>query len=628
MKRYLLLIALITFSVQVALSQDLYMPRNVKAAYASKSRTMDGKPGPNYYQNTSKHDIRVSVSPPDRTVRGEETIVYENNSPVPLAAIVFRFDMNVSAPGAPRDKPVSENFLAPPISIDDFSIDGQKTAWDPKVPFKAITFNYILLPKPLAPGGTITFGFKWHHELSEEAGRSGAVEKSSFYLAYFYPRVAVFDPANDWDQIQHMLSHEFYGEFNDYSVEVTVPKNFVVWGTGDLTNIDEVLQPEYAKRLKKSFTSDQITTIATPEELKAGRVTAQTPTVTWKWKADYVPDVAYGLSDQYKWDASSMVVDKKTGRRASTQAAYNVEAKNFANMVDYIKKALDYSSNELPGVPYPYSKMTIFRGGADMEYPMMANDSAQEDPNMQRFIAAHEILHTYFPFYMGINERRYSFMEEGWTTAFELPFNEKYFGRDEARELFRNMRVKGWATSLNPGADIPIAYAEDSIIGEAYGNNKYGRAAIGYLALRDLLGEKEFKRSLHVFMDRWHGKHPIPWDMFYSFNDATGKNLNWFWNAWFLSPGYIDLAIDGVKRNGNMDDVTIKNIGGFPAPVDVVVTYEDGSTKRYHQTPAIWEDDMKSATVKIPAPLGIEAIRLDGGIWMDSNPKDNTWGEQ
>ena len=99
----------------------------------------------------------------------------------------------------------------------------------------------------------------------------------------------------------------------------------------------------------------------------------------------------------------------------------------------------------------------------------------------------------------------------------------------------------------NHGADIPIMVPEDSMTGDIYATNKYGKAALGYLALRDMLGEVEFKKALHVFMDRWHGKHPLPWDMFFSFNYATGKNLNWFWNAAFFEWTYIDLSIGEVK---------------------------------------------------------------------------------
>lgn len=618
------LVCVILFAVPV-LGQNLFMPRNVKAAYANGTRSMDGKPGPKYSQNKSVHNIRMNIAPPNRTISGSEDIIYTNNSAKALPMLTLRFELNVHTPEAMRERPVSSNQLTSDVSVDEFSENGKVKAWTPLIRQKGMTYNSIRLDEPLAPGASVKLSFKWHYELVLESGREGVIDPTSFYIAYFYPRVAVLDDVNGWDNISHTLGHEFFGDFNDYTLEVSVPKNYIVWATGDLTNADEVLKPNIAERLKQSFTSDDVINIATLDEVKSGKVTAQNETNTWKWKAENVSDVAFGLSDHYIWDAGSLVVDKKTGRRSSTQAAYDEPSKNFANMVKYIKSSLEFSSNQWPGVPYPYPKMTIFRGFADMEYPMMANDSSQGRPEMQEFVAAHEIMHSYFPFYMGINERRYAFMEEGWTTAFEYLFNVATFGKPMADPTFKNFRVRGWIANVNSDADIPIMTPENVLTGSGYGSNKYGRAALGYLALKDLLGDVEFRKGLHSFIDNWHGKHPIPWDMYNSFNTATGKDLNWFWNAWFFTYGYIDYSVVGVEKAGNRSTIKIKNLGGFPAPVDVVVTYQDGTTETIHQTPALWQHNSKEASVKIASRKTIKSITLDGGIYLDYNPKDNIW---
>lgn len=623
-KQIAFLLALVIFSVPV-FGQGLYMPRNVKLAYANGTRSADGKPGPKYFQNRSVHNIRMNIAPPNRTISGSEDITYTNNSPKPLANLILRFELNVHTPEAMRERPVTAEQLTSDVTIDEYAENGKVKDWKPLIPYKGMTYNVIKLDAPVAPGGTVKLSFKWHYELVLDSGREGVIDTTTFYVAYFYPRIAVLDDVNGWDQIPHMLSHEFFGDFNDYTLDVTVPKNYVVWSTGDLLNADEVLQPTIAERLKRSFTSDEVINIASLDEVKAGKVTAQKATNTWKWKANNVSDVAFGLSDHYIWDGGSLVVDKKTGRRASTQAAYDQPSENFANMVKYIKTSLDFTSNQWPGVPYPYPKMTIFRGFADMEYPMMANDSAQKRGEMQQFIAAHEIMHSYFPFYMGINERRYAFMEEGWTTAFEYLFNVSTLGKTQSDALFKGFRVRGWITNTDSDADIPIMTPENVLTGEGYGDNKYGRSALGYLALKDLLGDAEFKRVLHGFMDRWNGKHPTPWDMFNSFNDISGKDMNWFWNSWFFSYGYIDYAVAGVEKDAGGSTVKIKNLGGFPAPVDVLVTFDDGTSETLHQTPAIWEKNIKEATVKVNSDKTIKSIALDGGIFMDYNAADNKW---
>jgi aminopeptidase N len=136
-----------------------------------------------------------------------------------------------------------------------------------------------------------------------------------------------------------------------------------------------------------------------------------------------------------------------------------------------------------------------------------------------------------------------------------------------------------------------------------------------------MLGDDLFRKCLHGFMERWHGKHPIPWDFFYSFNDISGKNLNWFWDSWYFSHGYIDMAIAKVKDM----DITLKNIGGYPAPIDVDITFSDGSKETLHQTPAIWEKDIHTATVHITGKKKITDIEINGGIFMDADMSNNSW---
>jgi hypothetical protein len=406
---------------------------------------------------------------------------------------------------------------------------------------------------------------------------------------------------------------------------VTVPKNFVVWATGDLTNADEVLQPAIATRLKTSFASDDVLHIATLKELTDKVVTQQADTLTWKWKADNVSDVAIGLSDHFIWDAGSVIVDKASGRRASVQAAYDEKSKDFTKMVEYCKHSLDWCSNNFPGVPYPYQKTTIFRGFADMEYPMMVNQSSQDNPAFAQFIAEHEILHTWFPFYMGINEQRYGFMDEGWTTAFEYMIGTADMGKEKADGFFKMFRVASWIGGPAADADLPIINPGDAAVGQGFGNAEYGRAALGYLAIKDMMGDAEFQRMMRQFISEWNGKHTLPWDMFNSFNRISGKNMNWFFKNWFFENGYIDLAVAGVAKAEGGYNVTIKNIGGNAAPTNLVITYTDGSSETLHQTAAIWRADQSQATVKVQTSKTIKSIDLDGGIWMDADPDNDKW---
>ncbi|MDN6280200.1 MAG: M1 family metallopeptidase [Psychroflexus sp.] len=610
------------FITGITSAQDLYQPRSVQQAFEKGSRSENGQPGENYWQNHAVYDIHVKVNPPNRTIQGTEKITYTNNSPDTLKVLNYKLILNHHKPGAPRLRQVSEDYLTSGMHIDTYSENGVEKEWNNEN--NGIN-KVVELTQALAPQESIDLSLDWHFDVSKQSGREGAIDSTTFFLAYFYPRVAVYDDYEGWDMMAFAGSQEFYNDFNDYTFQVTVPKDYIVWATGSLLNPEEVLQKKYADLLAESMQSDEIIKIADQEALKGKAVTQQNATNTWQWKADHITDVAIAVSDQYNWDAGSVVVDSETGRRASVQAAYDEPSTDFRKMVEYGKHALQWFSNNTPGIPYPYQKMSIIRGFADMEYPMMANDNSREDPNFTRFVVEHEIAHTYFPFYMGTNETRFGFMDEGWATAFEYLIGIEDLGKEEASKNFKGFRVNRWINDPSIEQDLPIITPSNIMSGAGAGSNQYGKAGLGYLALKELLGDEMFQKSLQTYMERWNGKHPIPWDFFNSFNDVSGKNLNWFWNSWFFSNNYIDFAIQKVNLKRDKAKLHIKNVGGMPAPFDVVVTMQDGSKETYRQTPEIWVDNLVETTIELKGVKNATEISLDGGIWMDADLSDNVW---
>jgi Peptidase family M1 domain len=602
-----------------------YMPRAVRSAYLKGTRSPDGRPGANYWQNRGRYNIAITALPPDRTVLGSEEITYFNNSPDTIRNPVIRLLLNIHKPGAPRSGGAPAAYLNPGVQIDSLAINGLMTRWPGNE--TTFTFQRLALATPLLPHDSLHLSFKWHYELSQRSSREGMLDSTTYFLAYFYPRVAVYDDYNGWDTMTFTDVQEFYSDFNDYDVSITVPPNYVVWGTGTLLNPSEVLQPAALERFNRSFTSDQTINVATRADMAAKAVTSQSRN-TWRFHALDIPDMTFNLSDHYVWDAASVVVDDATRRRASVQASYNDAAADYHYMVQFGRHALDWLSHNWPGVPYPYEKTTVVQGHAGMEYPMMVNDESYPDTVFSRFVVEHEIAHTYFPFYMGINESRYAMMDEGWATTFEYLIGVADLGRERGNAAFSRFRVLDWATSTTPLVDLPIITPADALSPNAYGDNAYGKAALGYLGLKDLLGDATFGKALHAFMDRWHGKHPIPWDFFNTVNDVSGRNLNWFWNGWFFSNSYIDLAISSVIHTGDGYSVSIDNIGGMPAPVDLQAHYADGSDDVVHETPAIWEANPKRVTVLISTKKSLETLVLNGGIWLDADSTNNRWSQQ
>lgn len=606
------------FLSQYGFSQKLYMPRNIKEAYENGTRSMDGKPGKKYWQNHGKYTIELTVNADIKVVSGTETIIYENNSNDTLRNLPIRFVNNLHKPSSPRGGDVSEDFLSAGLTITSLKIEGEvynenARNWG--------TVGNVKMKKAMLPHSKITINIDWNYPLSKESGREGQIDNTTFFVAYSYPRVTVFDDYNKWDRLPHTDRQEFYNDFNDYTYSVKAPKNYVVYGTGDLLNPDEVLQPEFSSRLKKSYVTDEVLHIANEQEMKSGIVTKQNDWNTWKFEAKNISDVCFGLSDHYLWDASSVVVDKKTNRRASVQAAYDIKGTDFVVSVKNNQYALDWFSNNWPGIPYPFSKMTAFQGFADMEYPMMCNDSQMNDPVFAQLVQDHEVAHTYFPFYMGINETRYAFMDEGWATTFEYLIGIAEHGKEAADKFYKDFRVKQYISDPSTEEDQPIISMSSQLSGAGYGNNSYGKASLSYIALKDLLGDALFKKSLHAYMDNWNGKHPIPWDYFNSMNSASGKNLNWFFNNWFFTNNHIDLAVKSV----NAETILVENVGGFAIPFDVNIVYTDDTKETVHQTPAIWEKNQKSATIALKNKKQIKQVMIDGGIFMDATPNNNAW---
>ena len=612
-----LLLGLMLIGTTVS-AQELYMPRNIKKAYANGTRDMSGKPGKNYWQNKGIYDVNVKVDATTKIVSGSETIQYSNNSPDELKVLAIRFVNNVNKPQSGRAGYASKESMTDGLKIKSFFINGEKyninsDNWS--------TVEAVKLTKPLASKSKTEIKIDWEYPLAKESGREGQIDPETFYVAYSFPRVSVYDDYNGWDLLQHNGRQEFYNDFNDYSFAISAPKNFVVWSTGDFQNPEEVLQPEYLKRFKESLKSDKIIHVANADEMKSGKVTKQNEWNIWKFKTNDIVDFCFALSNHYVWDASSVQLKTK---RASVQSAYRAGAKDFEQYTDWMRYNLKWFTENWPGVEYPFPIMTAIQGYADMEYPMMINDtSIPDDLQDARLTADHEIAHTYFPFYMGINETRYAFMDEGWATTLEYLIGIDENGKEAADKFMKNFRVKRWINDASTEQDQPIISMSSQLAGAGYGNNAYVKPSLSYLALKDYLGDELFKKALHHYMDNWHGKHPIPWDYFNSMNTGSGKNLNWFFNNWFYTNNYIDLKIGSVTQEKNQLVLTVENVGGFAIPFDVDLTYEDGTTEKGHFTPAVWEKDQKQTNLNIPSKKKIKSINLDGGIFMDYTPEDN-----
>lgn len=598
-------------------SQELYTPRNIKKTYEKQTRSKDGKPGKNYWQNGGNYAIDFAVNPDSKTVSGKETIDYSNNSPDSLKTLVIRFVNNVHKPTSPRGSKVSKDFLSDGLTIKSLSVNGadykiNSENWE--------TLYELKLTTALLPKSKNQIKIVWEYPLSKESGREGQIDENTFFCAYAYPRISVYDDYNGWDRLPHNGRNEFYNDFNNYEVSISVPKNYIVYATGVLKNAEEVLQPKALSRFKKSLTSDEIIHVATKEDIQAQKITLQNAQNTWKFSASNITDFTFGVSSTYVWDASSVQLKSK---KVSVQATYNAGTADFEKYVEWQKYCIKWFSENWPGIEYPFPTMTAFQGFADMEYPMMVNDTAIPDNFADsRQTVDHEIAHTYFPFFMGINETRYAFMDEGWATALEYLIGEAENGKEFNDKMFTDFRVKRYINDPSTEEDQPVISLSTQVSGSGYGNNSYIKPALSYLALKDLLGDDLFKKALHHYMNTWSGKHPIPWDYFNTMNAGSGKDLTWFWQNWFFSNHYIDLKLDSAKVSGQNLALKIINVGGFAIPFDVDISFTDETVSKKHFTPEVWKTSSTYKT-KISVSKKVKSVQLNGGIYLDYTPDDN-----
>ncbi len=622
--RNLLTFVFIAISAVSFSQSSLFINRNIQQAYDHGTRSMDGKPGKNYWQNRADYDINVSFDPKSLLVSGEETITYYNNSPDTLRQLIIRLFPDYYKHGIQRNYPVDEKDENNGVVIDFMQV-GNEVIADDKASGKAVRDQTNLF---VTPGASIhpftrrVLKVRWHYTLnSGSQNRTGQVDPHSFFIAYFFPRIAVYDDVDGWDDVSYKGVQEFYNDFGNFNVSISVPKGYVVWATGDLQNEMEVLAPDILSRFHEAHKSDRVIHVIDSNDYRKGMVTAANAINLWKFSAINVTDFVFALSDHYLWDACSVVADKNSGRKVLVQTAYNRDHKDYFDVINLAKRCVQITSDTFPAVPFPFSHETIFDGTDQMEYPMMVNDNPTETRADAVQLTSHEIFHAYFPFFVGTNETQYAWMDEGWATMGESVISPM-LGEPEAEGVYRKGKFE---KSAGTDQDVPMITSSELLSGPEYYNNSYGKAGACYWMLRDLLGEEKFLKALHAYIAAWNGKHPTPYDFFFIFNTTTGENLDWFWKPWFFDWGYPDLSIKSVDlKNGNVI-ITVENTGAYPLPVTLDITLKDGTLIHHHETARVWKAEKTVYIFQAPVNGEIEKVILGDIYTPDSFRKDNEW---
>lgn len=627
MKINISLLAILLLLTSQIFSQKLFQNSEFSNALKNGTRTSAGKPGLNYWQNRGDYNIKVTFDPETNLLSGTETITYYNNSPDSLHEMIIRLYPDLYKKGVARLSDIAEKDLNEGVVIDSFRIENEVIS-DFSNLKKAFHKNTNLSIRPgtdILPHSKVNLHISWHYTVNIGSPvRTGMVDKNSYFIAYFFPRISVYDDIDGWDTWSYNGIQEFYNDFGNFDVEINVPKNFVVWATGDRLNASENFGEPIIKKIKTASTSNAIIHVIDSSDYSNHVLFSSANRGNWKFSASDVTDFAFAISDHYLWDASSVLVDSVIGRRTVAEAVYNKINKDYFDVANQAHQSVYYMSHFYPKYPFPFNHETVFDGTDQMEYPMMVNDNPTNTHKDAVQLTSHEIFHSYFPFYMGINETQYAWMDEGWATIGESVISP-LMGEPEDEGIFSKTRYEQISGT---NKEVPLITNTKIYNDVDYFANSYGKGGICYYVLQDLLGDSIYFKSLHQYIYDWHGKHPVPYDFFYSFNNASGKDLNWFWDKWFFGWAYPDLAIKKVEEDASVTKVTIENKGGLPVPVYVTI-FLDGYTSVLKYSAEVWKEGKKEFTFPIKMSEGqILKIELGNQFIPDKFKKDNVWNNK
>jgi hypothetical protein len=618
MKRTLFIILTLLGNLSIVFAQQsLPLVTNIKGAYIKQTRSLNGSPGRNYWQNHAYYDIKVNFDPATRFISGKVNIDYVNSSPDTLKQLVVKLDANLYQQQSQRNVAVAPDDLTKGVKIENLKIDGKMLTLNQQ---KIRGTNMYVDGVEIMPGNHIHLEMDFSYTLNKGSFiRTGQVDSGAFVIAYFFPRIAVYDDLDGWNQYPYIGKEEFYNDYCNFKAAITVPANYETWATGELVNPQDVYQPRYADRIKKASNSDDVVDIITNQDIAFNNITKQNTENTWCYEANNVTDFAFTVSNHYVWKSTSVEVDHNSKRRTRVDAVFNPAHLDYLPVINYARKTVQLISFKFPGIPFPFSHQTIFEGLDAMEYPMMVNNLPFKGSDAVTF-TVHEIFHAVFPFFVGNNETKYSFLDEGWATLSEFTLAEQV-----EPSLSGKYDISDFEKSAGSDQDVPIMTLTPQLYGKARFSDKDLKPAIAFFYLREMLGDSVFRQGIKKYIAQWHGRHPSPYDFFACMNAGTGKDLNWYWKNWFFEKQVPDMAIAKVTVKARKCSVTIKNIGGAFVPVHLTINFKDGTSESLALSSQCWKKGNQSVDMVISVHKPIEKILLGRSYDADADRSNNVW---
>jgi hypothetical protein len=608
-------------------------------------RTAAGAPGDAYWQQDVDYAIKVSLEG-DR-ITGTETITYTNNSPDELTSLWLQLDQNLfrnDSYGAERAKETGAQrhagfFGGGGVDVSAMTVEqgGETYATEFQV---EDTMLEVFLPEPLAAEGgnlelTLDFTFEIPETGADRMGMLDAKKGVVYELAQWYPRVFTYDDLDGWNPTPYLGQGEWYLEYGDFEVEITVPRDMIVVATGELLNPEEVLTAQQQERLQQARGSAETVMIISRDEVGEGssRPDGDGP-LTWKYRAEDVRDFAWAASKAFVWDAAgwedvlimSVYPEESIGFQGFT---------GWERSTEYLRHSVQYYSEQWFRYPYP---VAINVGGLalGMEYPMIVFCSHQARGGFLFAVTDHEIGHTWFPMIVGSDERNYAWMDEGFNTFMNYYSSMAFSGGEPI--LAAQMEPLQIASGMRGDySEQPIFTVPDSVSEFALGFLAYNKPAAVLVMLREAVLKPEvFDEAFREYIRRWAYKHPQPADFFRTMEDVSGQDLGWFFEGWIYTTGLLDQAVTNVESDCREADlstqtqeacttnVTIQNQGDLVMPLEVRLIFSDGSEETQHWPVDIWRDN---STYIVTADRPVRHVQIDPLARLpDANRANNTYG--